>query len=303
MIIIFSEKTDQSTKYIAEILESYNVSFRIIFEDDHLNYGKEYQNEYIKIGEEFCFFKNIKSVWFRRGKFLLPRKKFLINELTNYILENDFILQEYVNHKLEELNSIGSSKNIHINKLVVLDKAKKLGIQIPEYFLSEYINNEEQKYITKGLNGNTSFDFKNSRVVLPVTKLKKGNYSSGLSFFQKYIEKKYELRIFYLRGKFWSMAIFSQNDPKTKIDFRNYNKEKPNRMIPYLLPIEVEKKLDLLMKELSLNTGSIDMIVTPKNEFVFLEVNPVGQFGMVSYPCNYHLEKIIAENLIDERNH
>ena len=31
---------------------------------------------------------------------------------------------------------------------------------------------------------------------------------------------------------------------------------------------------------------------------VFLEVNPVGQFGMVSLPCNYQLEKRIAQYLI-----
>jgi len=46
-----------------------------------------------------------------------------------------------------------------------------------------------------------------------------------------------------------------------------------------------------------LNSGSIDILVTPNNEYVFLEVNPVGQFGMVSQPCNYYLEKRIAERL------
>jgi hypothetical protein len=32
---------------------------------------------------------------------------------------------------------------------------------------------------------------------------------------------------------------------------------------------------------------------------VFLEVNPTGQYGMVSDPCNYYLDKKIAEYLID----
>jgi hypothetical protein len=31
---------------------------------------------------------------------------------------------------------------------------------------------------------------------------------------------------------------------------------------------------------------------------VFLEVNPVGQFGMVSRPCNYQLERKVAELLL-----
>ena len=52
------------------------------------------------------------------------------------------------------------------------------------------------------------------------------------------------------------------------------------------------------MKYVNLNTGSIDMIVTKENEYIFLEVNPVGQFGMVSQPCNYYLEKKITEYLM-----
>ena len=56
------------------------------------------------------------------------------------------------------------------------------------------------------------------------------------------------------------------------------------------------------MKNLKLDTGSIDMIVTLDGEYVFLEINPIGQFGMVSYHCNYHLEKRIAEYIIAKRN-
>jgi D-alanine-D-alanine ligase-like ATP-grasp enzyme len=52
------------------------------------------------------------------------------------------------------------------------------------------------------------------------------------------------------------------------------------------------------MQKLKLNTGSIDMIYTNDSKFIFLEVNPVGQFGMVSKPCNYNLEKKIALNII-----
>lgn len=52
------------------------------------------------------------------------------------------------------------------------------------------------------------------------------------------------------------------------------------------------------MKKMNLDTGSIDMIVTPELEYVFLEVNPVGQYDMVSVPCNYHLHSKIAKILI-----
>jgi D-alanine-D-alanine ligase-like ATP-grasp enzyme len=48
------------------------------------------------------------------------------------------------------------------------------------------------------------------------------------------------------------------------------------------------------MKELNLNSGSIDFIKTKSGQYVFLEVNPVGQFGMTSYPCRYGIEKEMA---------
>ncbi|HEY0036114.1 MAG TPA: hypothetical protein VGB66_05465, partial [Longimicrobium sp.] len=51
-------------------------------------------------------------------------------------------------------------------------------------------------------------------------------------------------------------------------------------------------------ESLEMRTGSIDLIRTRDGRHVFLEVNPAGQFGMVSHPCNYGLEKKVAEYLI-----
>lgn len=91
------------------------------------------------------------------------------------------------------------------------------------------------------------------------------------------------------------MAIFSQQTDQTSVDFRKYSRETPNRVVPFKLPVEIESKLKKVMSILGLNTGSIDLIYTLDSKFVFLEVNPVGQFGMVSYPCNYQIEQKIAK--------
>lgn len=44
------------------------------------------------------------------------------------------------------------------------------------------------------------------------------------------------------------------------------------------------------------------MIVTPDDEYVFLEVNPVGQYDYVGKRCNYQLDKEIALTLIKMNN-
>ncbi len=124
-----------------------------------------------------------------------------------------------------------------------------------------------------------------------------------LSIFQENIEKEFEIRTFYLDKKLYSMAIFSAGDPQTNVDFRVYNGKKPNRTVPFKLPGEIETKIIAFMEVMGLVTGSLDLIYSKSEEYVFLEVNPVGQFGMVSAPCNYRLEKLVAQYLLKIATH
>ena len=123
------------------------------------------------------------------------------------------------------------------------------------------------------------------------------------SLFQERLEKLWEVRVFYLDGECHAMAIFSQADEQTRADFRNYNRARPNRCVPYRLPRETAARIQALMRDLELATGSLDLIHTPDGRDVFLEVNPVGQFGMVSKPCNYRLDRKVAELLIRKAEH
>ncbi|WP_342647317.1 grasp-with-spasm system ATP-grasp peptide maturase [Mucilaginibacter sp. CSA2-8R] len=118
------------------------------------------------------------------------------------------------------------------------------------------------------------------------------------SLFQEAVIKEYEIRTFFYMEECHSMAIFSARDEKTSVDFRNYNFEKPNRNVPYKLPDDVEAKIRNLMKSLNLISGSIDILVNKSGDHIFLEVNAVGQFSMVSFPCNYYLERKLARSLI-----
>jgi glutathione synthase/RimK-type ligase-like ATP-grasp enzyme len=93
------------------------------------------------------------------------------------------------------------------------------------------------------------------------------------------------------------MAIFSQKNPKTLVDSRKIDLSAPNRSVPFKLPVDVKSKLSKVLRELKLNTGSIDMLVSTSNDYIFLEVNPIGQFGMVSRPCNYPIEQNISNLL------
>ena len=226
----------------------------------------------------------------------------IIQEMGRFI---NLFTSSIIKNKLQ-LPNITSA---HVNKLHVLRVAQSVGLFVPNSIITNnkkdlmnfYYKNNEQ-VITKPLYENIFFEedkqvfFYNNHMISTILDSLPNTFFPSL--FQEYVNKEYELRIFFLDGNFYTMAIFSQLDEKTRVDFRNYNEGKPNRTIPYLLPSNIEDLLRVLMEKLNLNTGSIDVIKSIQGHYYFLEVNPVGQFGMTSHPCNYFLEKEIANFLI-----
>ncbi|MCP3928089.1 MAG: grasp-with-spasm system ATP-grasp peptide maturase [Bacteroidetes bacterium] len=247
--------------------------------------------------------RSITAIWQRRGNF--PSLNNFFQELNreNKILQ-DFYLSTCEIFPL----SLGSLlKEFNHNKLSDLSIARKCGLNIPFTRIvlnSNQLNgithnNLKYRLISKPLFNSVKISFKGYDYFGPPTTLIDFPITNFYypSLIQKYIPKKFEIRSFFLKGRFYSMAIFSQKDPQTKVDFRLYNRKKPNRNIPFQLPKDTERKLSTLMEKLELNTGSIDLIYSPKGEFIFLEVNPVGQFDWLSVNCNYHIERDIAKIL------
>jgi ATP-GRASP peptide maturase of grasp-with-spasm system len=226
--------------------------------------------------------------------------------MTAYNREAQTLIQ-FLYYKLNGKRHINSYYNSDVNKLIVLEKAIKVGLLIPYTKIltnknqaSKFIKEIDYELITKTatpastITGKELIIFSYTEAVNP----QQLPIDFFPSMFQKMVEKEFELRIFFLESTFYTMAIFSQNDNQTKIDFRKYNREKPNRTVPFILPADIEHKLLNLMQSLHLNSGSIDMIYGKDEQYYFLEVNPIGQFGMTSFPCNYNLEKKIVEYLM-----
>lgn len=269
----------------------------------------------LKGGDVFSF-SEVQSVFIRRGRFWfqnnLPYNLNGINSNKNTlnILEtklNNFVkteleaLEEYLMKKIKENTFyIGDFKEGNINKLIALETAQKVGLKTPKTIINSNSKRlDSNELITKAIKEGFVFNIDNEllKLMTHLVDKRKMPKKYAPTLFQQRIHKKFELRVFYCKGLFYTMAIFSQNNSKTNIDFRNYDYKQPNRLSPYKLPLEIENKLKTMMNSLNLSTGSIDMIYSQENEYIFLEVNPTGQFGMVSSPCNYFIEKKIAELL------
>jgi ATP-GRASP peptide maturase of grasp-with-spasm system len=200
---------------------------------------------------------------------------------------------------------------VEISKTYQLSAAKNKGFDIPDTIITSSKKNvlrflnKHQCIITKPIKDGRLFQIKKAGYYLYTSLFDKSNLSEMPddffpSLFQEKLNKEFEVRTFFINNSCYSMAIFSQNDDRTKVDFRALNKKKPNRNVPFILPRKIELKIIALMNKLELNTGSIDFVITKDGRCVFLEVNPIGQLGMVSQPCNYYLEEIIADFLISK---
>lgn len=183
--------------------------------------------------------------------------------------------------------------------------AKEVGFDIPKSFIISHKSElNEGKLISKSVYETYYIKNDNGFYTMFTERINKGNIkylptSFFPSFIQEEVFKAYELRIFYIKGEFYSMAIFSQINKQTELNFRKYDWVNPNRRVPYNLPKEIKDKIRLLCKKIGLNCCSIDMIVSKENgKYYFLEINPTGEFGMVAQPCNYELYKKTAKTLI-----
>jgi glutathione synthase/RimK-type ligase-like ATP-grasp enzyme len=97
------------------------------------------------------------------------------------------------------------------------------------------------------------------------------------AIYQELVPKRYDVRATFVGGQCFAAAIDSQTDPAAIIDWRRTeNPALPHHRIT--LPSETVEGLRSLLRELRLTFGAIDLVQTPSGEYVFLEVNPSGQW-------------------------
>jgi glutathione synthase/RimK-type ligase-like ATP-grasp enzyme len=116
--------------------------------------------------------------------------------------------------------------------------------------------------------------------------------------FQPYVDKAFELRVVYVGGTIFACRIESQRSTVADKDWRRYDMANTPHLV-HRLDGSVERKIGELMRRMNLRFGSLDFIVTPEGEHVFLEVNPVGQFGWIVDQTGLPIYERLAELLIE----
>ena len=333
VVLVVSNDGDYSAKLVSDWVSFYcsSIACKVVCfntSKDTINLNEVVINNkrityVLNINDGYCEFHSnqITSIFFRNGLLNLTNStgarsnrgmaSDVSSRLNNYFMAYEKNVKGLVLNCFDNANKIGRDNGSFINKIFVLEVAQKNGLNVPSTLLTskkkqlKAFLRQHKSIITKSMAlGLSVYDSEdNSRYLgltseINVSDLDKIPDKFPLSLFQEQISKEFELRVFYLNGSFFTSALLSQFDENTKIDYRNYNNDKPMRVVPYLLPKWVEKKLSKIMNDLGLETGSFDLIYSTKKQYYFLEVNPSGQYGYNSDKCNFYLDREIAKSLV-----
>ena len=124
----------------------------------------------------------------------------------------------------------------------------------------------------------------------------------GLEFcpmtFQEKIEKDIELRVTVVGRQLFAAAVPSQEVSGAEVDWRRKGDVARDLWKAHLLPETLEIRIHEFMDRLGLNYGAIDLIRTPDGRYVFLEVNPAGEFSWLTVWPGFPLAEAFADTLL-----
>jgi hypothetical protein len=182
------------------------------------------------------------------------------------------------------------------NKPLQLAQARAVGLAIPQTLFSNdpdairafharYAGNVIFKPFLQPqwLNASTTYSYFTS--VLPASALDQRNslrHCPGI--YQPRIDKRHELRVTMVGRHVFATRIDSQASRTSALDWRqDLLQQCP--LSDITLPPALVERCHALMARLGLVFGCIDFIVTPQGDYVFLEVNEMGQFLWIEERC------------------
>lgn len=306
-VLILSSMYDFSTDLVVQRLENNSDNFIRLNKEqlsdyeiflDPINTILRVKGEYVDVETS-----NVKSVWFRQPVFLrnTPGRSIDINEQLSLSQWNAFLRGLMVFDKAYWMNWPQATYAAE-SKPYQLMIAKKIGFCVPQTIISNSLGFEKlpsTKFIIKSMdtvllkeNDDCYFTYtsKANPADFTLDKTKQAPIT-----FQEYIEDKLDIRVTIVSSKVYAVAIKS-NGNAISDDWRTLKKE-DLEYVDIELPVRIKKLCIEYVKLLGLNYGAIDFIKT-KDEYIFIEINPTGEWGWLSNDkreIDYDIAKKLSE--------
>jgi glutathione synthase/RimK-type ligase-like ATP-grasp enzyme len=286
MILIITHKEDFTADFVINKLNNIGIKYYRLNCEDINKENYIFQNQ-TNLNFNINGIESFNSVWFRRTK--LPEIG-IDNEAEKLYLLSDYdSLLSNIYQLVNAKKWLSHPKYVYEaeNKIFQIKLAQLIGFLVPDTlvtnnhvnlirFIEDHKNNIIVKPIREGrIRHKDGFKtiFTNKIDSETIQKIK--DFDLTPCIFQEYIEKEYEIRVTVVGNKVFSAKVDSQNYEETKIDWR---KEKI-LFQPYQLPENISERCVALTKRLNVSFGAIDLIKSTTGEYIFLEINPNGQWA------------------------
>lgn len=191
------------------------------------------------------------------------------------------------------------------SKIYQLPVARSLGFHIPDTLITNDAAEVRRFYQEKGGQIVAKplrlgyFDYGQKKTSVYTNKVEWSDLHDDVSIkvapviYQELIPKLYDIRVTVVGNRLFAAAIHSQDVLSALIDWRRSDTNELAHTV-HTLPPQVSDSCLRLVKLLGLNYGALDLVLTPKNEYVFLEINPNGQWAWLEDELNLPISEEIA---------
>lgn len=311
-VLLFTNKDDITTDFIVHELQNQNVDFYRfnteelsksvqinldLDKDRYLLIDKLEDKEYNLLEFSDIYYRRPELPTYEAPELTEGEKSFLQIEIY-YTLEGVYRLLA----NKHWFNNVFAIRNAE-NKVYQLLLAKEVGLTIPESLISNHYNSIDSFlgkgcHIIKPVHNARVMDEKTPQIVYtseitrPITK---EEAEFNINYLQQKIDKNCDIRATFVGEKCFAVSIDSQKMKDTCIDWRNG--EHILEHSPIELPEDIQEKCLQLMKRLDLNYGAIDFVQDKEGNFVFLEINPNGQWAWIEHLTGMPISKEIVKSL------
>jgi glutathione synthase/RimK-type ligase-like ATP-grasp enzyme len=303
MILIITHKDDYTADYVINKLNKSGIPYFRFNCEDYLDYNISVSFD-PHPGVTINGFSDFSSVWYRRTK--LPdinaanqsEYLFLLGEIDTFLTNLFGIVKG---------KWLSNPSNVHIaeNKMLQLTLANEIGFDIPATLitsdkgkLASFIGNNK-KTIIKPL-GRGRIDYPDSSSRLIFTNVVSDETISSIdqliltpAIFQELLDKEYEIRTTIVGKEIFSAIIDSQANEESKIDWRRSTL----KFEKYELPPNINEMCFELINKLGISFGALDFVKTKSEKYVFLEINPNGQWVWIEKDTGHSISKAIINFL------
>lgn len=191
-----------------------------------------------------------------------------------------------------------------------LELARACGLETPDTLLTnqaeaarQFLTRHPEGIIYKTLSGALVFSESGEPLSIYTSQVsftdleREASISQTACLFQEEVPKQLELRITIIGEQVFAAEIFSQHSEHARVDFRRAYAEL--RYGVHALPRGIQESCLALTRALGLSFAAIDMVLTPDQRYVFLELNSSGQWAWIGRATGLPLCETLVDLLVD----